>query len=104
MSRRRGGEVNALAERLGRASSVEAGRPWEAMDEDERARWSAAWQPTALALRARKALPLSDQEVTTIARTHRRIEPSAAEPPSRGMTQAAQMVVDLRIRTGATEG
>ncbi|GAA0241998.1 hypothetical protein [Cryptosporangium japonicum] len=99
MSRRRGGEVNALAERLARASSAEAGHGWESMDDDGRARWTAAWQPTALALRARKALPVSDDEVTTIARTHRRIDRSGSEPPEAGMKEAAQMVVDLRIRS-----
>ncbi|EXG82436.1 hypothetical protein CryarDRAFT_3620 [Cryptosporangium arvum DSM 44712] len=100
MSRRRGGEVNALAERLARASSIEVSRAWEQMDDDERSRWIAAWQPTALSLRARKALPLSDREVTTIAQTHRRIESSGSEPPRAGMTEAAQMVIDLRIRGG----
>ncbi|TQS46046.1 hypothetical protein [Cryptosporangium phraense] len=99
MSRRRGGEINALAGRLARASAVEAGRDWEPMDEDERGRWVAAWQPAALALRARRALPVTDQEVTAIARTHRRIEPAGAEPPSVGTKEAAQMVIDLRIRS-----
>lgn len=97
--RRRGGEINALAEQLARASSAEGGAPWDAMDEDERAGWIAAWQPTALSMRARRALPLSDQEIVTIARTQRRIEPDGAGPPSRGQTDAAHMVVDLRTRS-----
>ena len=54
--------------------------------------------PAPGAMRARRALPLSEQEITTIAETQRRIEPADAGPPTRGMTQAAQMVVDLRVR------
>ncbi|GAA3398629.1 hypothetical protein [Cryptosporangium minutisporangium] len=100
MSRRRGGEVNALAGQLARASAMEACRDWEGMSEDERVAWIAAWQPTALAARARRALPLSDQEITTIAQTQRRIQPAGGEPPSVGMKEAAFMVIDLRIREG----
>ncbi|MFI5960225.1 hypothetical protein [Cryptosporangium sp. NPDC051539] len=96
--RRRGGEINALAEQLARASSAEDGRAWDTLDADERAGWIAAWQPTALSMRARRALPLSEREITTIAQTHRRIEPAGSGPPARGMTQAAQMIVDLRLR------
>ncbi|MFG1925196.1 hypothetical protein [Cryptosporangium sp. NPDC048952] len=96
--RRRGGEINALAGQLARASSLVAGRDWDAMVDEERAEWMAAWQPIALSMRARRALPLSDREITTIAETQHRIAPTASGPPSRGLAEAAQMVVDLRVR------
>lgn len=98
MSRRRGGEVNALATQLAEASAAEAGRAWGAMDDDERAAWMGAWQPTALLARARRALPLSDEEIVTIARTQRRIAPAGEDRPAKGMKEAAQMVIDLRVR------
>jgi len=100
VSRHRPGEVNALAERLALASAAEAGQAWDGMDDDARAAWIAAWQPVALSLRNRRLLPVSESEVATIARVARQIASAGAEPPTRGLREAAQMVLDLRIRNG----
>jgi hypothetical protein len=94
--------LDGVAEQLAQASSAEAGRVWELMDDAERAPWIAAWQPVVTLLRTRRELPLSEQEVTAIAQTQRRIAPAGAEDPSAGAKKAAQLIVGLRIRGEAS--